>query len=249
MAEPYARRSGSDGGVLGRLVGARGRASAIREIEDLFARTERIRDVESDQVARIAEKHGVDLERRLRTARIGLYRRFFEHCLLDQSVSDEERADLAHLRGILRLENEDVARVHEEVACLIYGNAIDHVLEDQRLDPEEEEFLRKLRGELQLPDGMADRLYVEGEQRARWRFLDRAVRRDDFLLTGRDVVIELAGDSQESIEDAVSGAVQQGCLAVEGLGWVEVTHIGAEVSDGRIARWHVKLKAKREAEE
>jgi flavin-binding protein dodecin len=246
VAEPFERRSAPGGGLLRALRG-RARSGAIREIEDLLARAERVSEVDPEQVAEIARRHGVDLERRLRTARLDLYRRFFEQCLRDQSVSEEERQDLAHLRRLLRLEPADVHRVHEDVACVVYGDAIDRVLEDQRLDPEEEDFLRKLRDELALPDSVAERLMQEGSARARRRFLDRAVQRDDFLLTSKDVTLELSGDSEQSLEAAVAGAVEEACLAVDDLGWVEVTRIGVEVAEGRVARWHVKLRAKRDS--
>lgn len=247
MAEPFERRTPGARSALARIRGMRGRGGAIREIEDLLARAGRVCEVDPEQVAEIARRHGVDLQRRLRTARLGLYRRFFEQCLRDQTVSEDERRDMAHLRDLLHLDPADVHRIHEEVACTVYGDAIDRVLEDQKLDPEEQDFLRKLRDELALPDDLAERLMNEGSARARRRFLDRTVQRDDFLLTSKDVTLELSGESPDTLEAAVRGAVEEACRAVDGLSWVELKRIGVEVSDGRIARWRVKLQAKRES--
>lgn len=247
MAEPFERRVSSGRGFLGRLRRARG--GVIREIEDLLARARRVSEVDPEQVAAVARSHGVDLGRRLRTARLGLYRRFFEQCLRDQTVSDEERRELAHLRRLLQLEDGDIARLHEEVAVAVYGDAVDRVLEDHRLDPEEEDFLRKLRDELVLSDELAERLLAQGSGRARRRFLDRAVQRDDFLLASRDLTLELSGESECGLEAAVERAVEQASRAVDGLTGVEVSRIGVEVAGGRVARWHVKLQARRVADD
>ena len=221
------------------------KASLCREIEELLARASRVSDVPAERVEELATSRGVDLARRYRTPRLNLYRRFLECCLLDQSVSSAEAADLSHLRAILRIEDEDAARVHEEVAHAVYGRAVDQVLEDQRLDPEEEAFLRRLGKELELSDDAAQRIYSEGEERARQRYLSKAVVRDDFILTSRDVVLALSGSSDESLEAAVRAAVDEASHAVSDLDWVELSNLGADVSEGGITRWHVKLRARR----
>ncbi len=40
-------------------------------------------------------------------------------------------------------------------------------------------------------------------------------------------------------------AVEEACRAVDGVTGVEVSRIGVEVAGGRVARWHVKLQARR----
>ena len=111
MADPFERKAGETSGV-GRLLGRAGK-TALREIEDLLARAQRVREVEPDLVKEVADRHGVDLGRRLRTPRRNLYRRFFEYCLVDHALSDDEIADLSHLRAILELPEDDIAEVHE----------------------------------------------------------------------------------------------------------------------------------------
>jgi len=246
VAEPFRRRSRTGEGVLGRVLPSGGRGGCIRAIEDRLAQADSVRDVSVSEVSEIAKAHNVDLARRQRTGRLHLYKRFFEQCLNDQDLSDEESADLDHLREALCLTDADVSRVHDDVAHEVYGQVIDRVLADQKLDPDEEDFLRRLQRDLDLSDQEAERMLSEGEERARRRYLERATSRDDFLLTSRDVSFELSGSADDSLQSAVESTLDEAARAVSGLNWVEVSQIGADVgSRGEVTRWHVKLRARR----
>ncbi len=246
MAEPFERRGG--GNVLGRLMGAPRKASAIREIEDLLARSGRIREVAVSRVHELARNHGVDFAKRLGTPRRHLYRRFFEHCLLDGHLSDDESEDLAHLRALLCLSDAEAASVHEDVAVQVYGLAIDQVLADHRLDPDEEQFLSRLRGELQISEGAADDMMRKGEARARHRFLEKTASFDNVWLAEKKRTLELKGSSAEGVEQAVKTALDEATTALPDLSWAEVIEIRADVGDEGIREWRVKVKAGLEPE-
>jgi flavin-binding protein dodecin len=172
-----------------------------------------------------------------------LYRRFFEHCLIDHALSEEEGDDLRHLRAILHLADSDARRIHDEIAGQVYGSAVDKVLEDQVLDPDEEEFLNQLRSELALPDKLADALLAEGIQRARQRFFSKTAARSGVFLTSQEAPLQLVGASADSIQGAVDDALEQACRAVPRLHWIEVSKIRGEVIDGSVREWQVELKA------
>ena len=224
------------------LVGKR--RGALRELEDLLARAERVRDVSVDQVRELAERQGVDLTTELRTARCGLYRRFLEHCLQDQSLSAEESDDLAHLKQVLALSDADAAEVHGQVVHSVYGRAIDQVLADGRLDPEEEEFLGRLGRDLALPEPDASRLLDEGTDRARQRFLARTLAHDHVLVASGQSTLELHGVSETSLEHAIATAFEEAARAVPELQDFEVTQIRGALDRGRIARWEVTVRAR-----
>jgi flavin-binding protein dodecin len=194
-------------------------------------------------VAEVAARHGVDLGARLRTARKNLYRRFLEHCLLDGALSEDESADLVHLRGLLHLEDEDVARLHDDVAIAVYGEAVGQVLQDHKLDPDERAFLERLRGDLGLAPDVASRLYEQGSEAARQRYLQRTLTHDSMLVAAHGARLELTGSSEKSLEDAVRSALEEATRAVPELRWAEVREIRTDLAHGRIARWHVKLRA------
>lgn len=246
MAEPFAERGE---GVLGRILGSSGKRGAIQEIEQLLARAERVSSVRSEQVEAIAARHGIDLSKRLRTPRVNLYRRFFEHCLNDNHLTEAESRDLEHLRALLQLDDGSARRVHDEVAQRVYGAAVDEVLDDQKLDPEEDAFLRRLRGELAIPEPVADALLTEGIQRARQRFFSKSAARSSVFLAEREAPLRLVGASQSSIEGAVHDALEEACRAVPRLHWIEVSKIRGEVVEGRVREWHVELSAWLDPEE
>lgn len=239
MADPFESRTA---GMLTRVVGGTSRRVVIVEVERLLAEAERVSDVTPDRIQEIAERHNVDLARRLRTPRAQLYRRFLEHCLTDCDLSDEESQDLEHLRSILHLDEATSQRIHEEVARSVYGEALDEVLEDQEIDPEEEAFLRRLRGQLDLREDLAKALHEEGVQRARQRFFSRASTGSGYFLVSREAPLQLVGSSEESIEAAVDDALEQACRAVPQLRWVELSSIRGRVEDGCVQGWQVELK-------
>jgi hypothetical protein len=243
MAQPFELRDAPKDGPLARLLGGRGSAGIVAEIESLFARASHVRDVTPESLAEVARRHGVDLGARLRTARKNLYRRFLEHCLLDGALSEDESADLVHLRALLRLAEEDVARVHDDVAIAVYGEAVGEVLHDHQLDPDERAFLERLRGDLGLAPDVAARLYEQGSEAARQRYLQRTMTRDSVLVAGHGARLELAGSSEKSLEDAVRAALEEAARALPDLRWAEVREIRTDLAHGRIARWHVKLRA------
>ena len=248
MADPFeSRRSGA--GVLSRVVPGQRRSTAIQEIESLLAKADRITGVEVAEIEMIGAVHGVDLRKRCRTARVHLYRRFFEYCLTDHALSTDESEDLAHLAVILCIDDADADRVHDEIARRVYGAAIDSVLDDQQLDPDEEEFLNGLQKNLQIPGAIAQALLAEGVQRARQRFFSRTAGRSGVFLTSQEAPLQLVGASQDSIEAAVGDALGQACRAVPRLHWVEVSKIRGEVKDGAVAEWQVELKAWLDPEE
>jgi flavin-binding protein dodecin len=241
VAEPFETRENRS--RLARVLPGQNKSSAIQEIETLLARAERVSDVAPELINDVASRYNVDLGKRCRTARMHLYRRFFEHCLIDHALSEEEGDDLRHLRAILHLADSDARRIHDEIAGQVYGSAVDKVLEDQVLDPDEEEFLNQLRSELALPDKLADALLAEGIQRARQRFFSKTAARSGVFLTSQEAPLQLVGASADSIQGAVDDALEQACRAVPRLHWIEVSKIRGEVIDGSVREWQVELKA------
>ena len=55
-------------------------------------------------------------------------------------------------------------------------------------------------------------------------------------------LLELAGSSSTSIEDAVQKAIAKAHQTVRNIRWFEVTETRGHVVEGRIAEWQVSLK-------
>jgi flavin-binding protein dodecin/DNA-directed RNA polymerase subunit F len=241
MAEPFAERSGGSGGILSRV---RGRKSTfVAELENSLAHAARVVDVRPEQIEEIAERHAVDLAQSVRTPRRNLYRRLLEHCLADHELSPNESADLSHLRTILKLPDEEIRAIHDDVARVFYGRAMDQVLDDYHLDPEEEQFLRRLRSDLGICEELAGQLREEGSGRARQRFLSRTIANDSVVVAPREIKLELTGSSETTLEDAVRRAIDEANRAGAQLLSAELTEIRVELRDETVGTWCVKLKA------
>jgi flavin-binding protein dodecin len=196
-----------------------------------------------EAVRTVCEDLGVDLRQKYLSDRKHLYRRYRAYCLEDKELSEEENADLEHLRSLLHLATDDVAVLHDEMAREVYGKAIQEVLADLKLDPEEEAFLRRLRGELRLSEQVAAQLYTEGEQTARDRALSKASSPDRLFLSYRAPAGEFTGRSTTTIEDAVAEALAKATVAIPSLHWFELMHIAGYVEEGQTRGWHVTLQA------
>jgi hypothetical protein len=55
-------------------------------------------------------------------------------------------------------------------------------------------------------------------------------------------VIELAGSSSDSMEDAVQKAIDRAGKTVHGMKWFEVQETRGHIEDGRVAHWQVVIK-------
>jgi flavin-binding protein dodecin len=55
-------------------------------------------------------------------------------------------------------------------------------------------------------------------------------------------VIELAGSSEESVEDAIRTAVERASKTLKNLRWFEVVQTRGHLEEGRVKHWQVVLK-------
>ena len=237
MAEPFVAKPA--GGAFARLLGSR---RAVAEIEALLAGAGRLSEVSPESVEQIAKRHGIDLERRLAGPRRSLYRRFLERCLVDCALSPEENVDLAHLQRLLRLDDADAARIHDEVAQAVYGRAVAEVLRDQQLDPEERGFLERIGADLELSPQVTAQIYEKGAEQSREHYLARARTHPNALFASPTAKLELAGSSEKSLEDAIRAALEQAARALPGLASARLHEVRTDVREGRVLRWHVVLE-------
>lgn len=55
-------------------------------------------------------------------------------------------------------------------------------------------------------------------------------------------LVELAGSSTVSVDDAIRNAVETASKTLRHLDWFETTEIRGHIADGKVAHYQVKLK-------
>lgn len=238
---PLPFKCAEDAGAAQRF--RRGGSITLQAVERLLAEAACVQDVSHDSVQRICEARRVDFQRRLLRGRRRLYRRYLEHCFADKELSEQENAELEHLRALLCLSVQDVAPIHDQVAVEVYGEAVEEVLADFQLDDAEAAFLARLREQLSLPETEAERIYGDRASSVRRRAMSEASRQDHQFIEHRPPAGEFIGRSEGSLEDAIGDALAKAQLAVPQLHWFEVTELAGYVTEGKPRSWHVTLRA------
>lgn len=240
MASPYQKAdpvTGSTG------VFRRKSSITLEGIENLLAEAANVRDVTPLMITDLCEQRKIDLKNRLARGRRLLYRRYLSHCLEDKRLSQDEHADLAHLRLLLHLNQHELSHIHDEVAIEVYGEAVHEVLDDFRLDDQEVAFLATLQKDLGLSEDKAGRIYREESSMAQRRAMSEAASRDHQFILHRKPAGEFTGRSNDSLEGAIEDGLAKATLAVPGLHWFEVGEISGYIEKGHAKSWHVTLKA------
>ncbi|MDT8437030.1 MAG: dodecin domain-containing protein [Gemmatimonadota bacterium] len=243
MAEPFLSEPATKPGLLFRRPGSRARTTAACDLERLLAASPRVTDVTSADVVAAAARHELDVARHLRGSCRDLYRRYLAHCFMDRRLSDDEAEDLAHLRRVLRLGEDDCAAVHREVAVGLFGTAVEEAFEDLRLEPEEKAFLERLRTDLHLEEEAAGEALARAARRARTRFLATSSAGEGALVAPHEAAVELRGSSVESIEGAVRDAIARAGDLLPDIERVEIVATEARIAAGEVDGWDVTLRA------
>lgn len=244
MADPFRDRTAEKRGHRLSVGPGRRKRAFLEELETLLATSESLTELTVPVVRQLAQTHKIDLTADVTTARRALYRRFLEHCLNDFALSADETAELAHLQVLLALSEPDVNIAKEEAVRSVYGRALDAVLEDYQLDPDEAEFLLRLQKEIGLSADSAQALLGKKKQQLRERFIrDTQVYEGRVVMAPQRTEVELHGDSDTSLEDAVRVALAPATGALPEVRSAVVRDLRIEVTEGAISKWSVTLRA------
>ncbi len=175
-----------------KLFGKKPNPNAIVKLNNLLA-SKAVLDVTIKDVQSIVFEYRVNLKRNFPDDIRGFYQTYFEHCLDDKFLSDDEVKELIHLKRILTLNDKDVEIIHNQVAGKIYQKAVDEALEDNVLEPEEKAFLESLQKDLRLKSTVANKIYTDSASTILNNLIDEAL--EDVLLTPEEEmeISELAG--------------------------------------------------------
>jgi flavin-binding protein dodecin len=54
--------------------------------------------------------------------------------------------------------------------------------------------------------------------------------------------VEITGTSKNTIEEAVTNAIEKAAVTVRNMRWIEVTDIRGQVANQKLAQWQVTMK-------
>ena len=90
----------------------------------------------------------------------GFYKTQLIYYLSDENISQDEEAELLHLKSISNLSDLITNNVHKEVGESTYTENVRNLISDGKIEPAEKTSLRNLQEVLKLPDEEASRIYI-----------------------------------------------------------------------------------------
>ena len=170
----YKKKELIKGGFLKSLVGQKVKENALIEINNLLAEKE-LTSITVDEIQNIAAKYKVNLEGEFNSEVLVFYTNYLKSCLDDKYLSDEEIADLKHLKFILGINDREVDEIHTELAGQIYKTEVEKAIEDGMLDDDEKQLMEKLQNDLKLPTDVAEKIYQTSGQELLNNFMNNAI--------------------------------------------------------------------------
>jgi hypothetical protein len=172
MPAPFDVESLRNPNWLQRLFRLPVKKNAAVEVNNLLAQATSVRAVPGDEIDRIFEKYRLNSNRAFHAERLGLYRKYVDSCLSRKAISDEEAADLSHLRGILKLDEKETEQMQLEGVTPLYQRRVNDALTGGRLSDEDRTKLDALEKDLRLSQEEAIRLYTECAKGSIQQFLN-----------------------------------------------------------------------------
>ncbi len=111
MTAPFTHKPLERPSFFLRLLGRQPKINGLIEMNNLLAQAEGVENVSMQQVDEIATRYRIRMLKDLKDERRGLCGDFLRYCIEDHRLDTGEADRLQHLRRLLRLSEEDVARV------------------------------------------------------------------------------------------------------------------------------------------
>jgi stage V sporulation protein K len=143
-----------------KLFGGEPKREALADLADTLCEVATVQELPRNLLDQIGAKHQINVRDHCLDELKTLYREAVAYYLTDDCLSDEERADLAHLRTVLKLEDSEATSVHEGVARASYKTAVEAVLRDGVLMQEEQQRIKMLASDLGLSEMTAREVLV-----------------------------------------------------------------------------------------
>ena len=181
--------------ILQKLFKLTPKENALVAVNNLLEQyQDNITQLSLDEVMAVADDYKVNLRNKFTGERKELFRFYLEHCLQDEALSEQEMAELAHLRKLLFLSQREVNTLVEEAGRPIYNRRVKDNIADGRLSDKEEQNLDRLKKSLLLPDRVAENIYAKHAREYLQAYMDEATA-DNLLSEAEDEEMEAIAES------------------------------------------------------
>ncbi|MBD2705833.1 hypothetical protein IC229_34865 [Spirosoma sp. BT702] len=160
MATVFEMRPLEPQSFMQRLLNQHPIENAVIELNNVLA-SSAICSIPISEIDRIERKYGLSLTKQFGLNLEEFYAVYLNYALDDSSLSEEELADLTHLRILLQLPNQTIELLHARVGAGIYQQCFEEVIQDGVISSEERYFLSQLEQTLSLPSDLANKISEE----------------------------------------------------------------------------------------
>lgn len=156
-----------------RMLRRKPKDNALLEIQNYLASTP-ISQMSSDIIQRQLKEYRVTLQE-AKEAFVYFYTKVLSHFLSDREISEDEAADLQHLRAVLDLSDEDIRAAEGSIILPLYERAVKDALSDHYITDKERAYLDSLQQRLGISEKAALTIRQSHSQEIFQNAIDRIV--------------------------------------------------------------------------
>ena len=160
MKSPFKYQDLAKTSMLKKLFTKKRKEDALIEINNLLS-TKPIKEIQSTDIINISDKYKTAITNEFSKDLLGFYEIYLHECLKDKILNIDEIEDLAHLKNLLGLSDNEVKEIHNKIAGELYKMNYDEVIKDGLISEAEKQFLKNIQKNVLLSDEIVDRISAE----------------------------------------------------------------------------------------
>lgn len=162
--------------IIGKILKRTPKENALIEINNLFVENEGdLTKVRLEQIEEITDKFKLKLNKKFRTLRLDLFRKYIQHCLEDHVIDDNEINTFLHLKKLLYLTEGEIKQILSLETKNLYDQEVKKAIVDGELTNEEKGNLELLKKNLLINDQVAEDIFKSNSNRIFNYFINDAI--------------------------------------------------------------------------
>lgn len=144
MAQPFVIKPMLDRTLWQKLLARESPDNIVVDVNNMLAKASRVLDFTESQLSSLCLKHGMDIRKSCRQGLLEIYSLFLHHCLTDHDISDVQDLELAHLRGLFLISDEDHNSLSKPIAKTLFTEALHDRAKDGSMSEQDHAYLADL---------------------------------------------------------------------------------------------------------